>query len=217
MRRVPRVVILSALLAFGPMLAACANLDNLDMDNLDIFGLNQKKKLPGTREPVFPNGVPGVSQGVPPEYLQSNQQMVDTGAQTALPGSYQNPAVASAQSAPPAQAAPRQITPAVEQARRPAPPVARRTAAVAPVAKPKPKPKAKPKPVVAKKKEPPKEKTASQPAQSAWPSQQQAQSPWPGQKPQATQPWPGTQSSSSQSGTSPWPSTSAPAPGTFTR
>ncbi len=143
MRRVSRVVILSALLALGPMLAGC---ENMDLDNLDIFGLNKKKKLPGTREPVFPNGVPGVSQGVPPEYLQSNQHMVDTGAQTALPGSNQNPAVASVQSAPPVQAAPgapRQITPAVEQARRPAPPAARRTAAVAPVEKPKPKPKAK--------------------------------------------------------------------------
>jgi hypothetical protein len=30
--------------------------------------------LPGERKPVFPGGVPGVSQGVPPEYLPQNQQ-----------------------------------------------------------------------------------------------------------------------------------------------
>ena len=31
---------------------------------------NQKKPLPGERKAVFPEGVPGVPQGVPPEMVQ---------------------------------------------------------------------------------------------------------------------------------------------------
>ena len=39
--------------------------------DLDIF--NTKKKLPGERQPVFPEGTPGVSQGVPPELVKGYQ------------------------------------------------------------------------------------------------------------------------------------------------
>lgn len=34
-------------------------------DGFEIF--DSKKKLPGDRRPVFPEGVPGVTQGIPPE------------------------------------------------------------------------------------------------------------------------------------------------------
>ncbi len=73
--RMPRIVLLVGLLALGPVLSACAD---FDMDKLDIFGLNEKKKLPGERKDVFPEGVPGVSQGIPPEYMKGYQPPPDT-------------------------------------------------------------------------------------------------------------------------------------------
>ena len=78
MRRMHRIVLLVGLVALAPVLAGCAD---FDMDKLDVFGLNEKKKLPGERKPVFPDGVPGVTQGVPPEYVKGNQPPPDT-AQT---------------------------------------------------------------------------------------------------------------------------------------
>lgn len=65
MRRLPRIVLLVALVAIVPVLAGCSN---FDPDSLDVFGLNSKPKLKGKRELLFPNGVPGVTQGIPPQY-----------------------------------------------------------------------------------------------------------------------------------------------------
>ena len=70
MRRMHRLAVLAALLLAAPALSGCAN---FDPDKLDVFGLNEKKKLPGERKALFPEGVPGVAQGVPPEYLKGNQ------------------------------------------------------------------------------------------------------------------------------------------------
>jgi hypothetical protein len=70
MRRLQRVVLLTAFVAIAPVLAGC---ENFDMDKLDVFGLNEKKKLPGDRKPLFPEGVPGVSQGIPPEFMKGNR------------------------------------------------------------------------------------------------------------------------------------------------
>ena len=58
-------------LALGLTLAGCENFDPTDMLDLDIF--NTKKKLPGERQPVFPQGTPGVPQGVPPELVKGYQ------------------------------------------------------------------------------------------------------------------------------------------------
>ena len=45
-------------------------------DLLDF--LDTKKKLPGERKPVFPEGVPGLEQGVPKDlYKGSRQQQID--------------------------------------------------------------------------------------------------------------------------------------------
>ncbi len=71
MRRVQRIVLLATLIALAPVVSGCAD---FDPDKLDIFHLNDKKKLPGVREPVFPGGVPGVTQGIPQEYLKGNEQ-----------------------------------------------------------------------------------------------------------------------------------------------
>ena len=70
MRRFHRVTLLIALIALSPALTAC---ENFDLDKLDVFGLSDKKKLPGDRKPLFPEGVPGVSQGVPPELVKGYQ------------------------------------------------------------------------------------------------------------------------------------------------
>src|SRR5262245_6596359 len=76
---------LSALLvSTGLMLGACDTIDNL------TALLDTKKKLPGDRKPVFPEGVPGVSMGVPPEMMkgyhdQQQQQLQQQQQQQAQP------------------------------------------------------------------------------------------------------------------------------------
>ena len=79
MRTIHRVMLLTVLATFAPVLTACSD---FDMDKLDVFGLNEKKKLPGERKEVFPGGVPGVTQGIPPEFVKGNQPPPDA-AQTA--------------------------------------------------------------------------------------------------------------------------------------
>lgn len=73
--RIHRIVFLITLAAALPALSGCAD---FDADKLDIFGLNEKKKLPGERKAIFPEGVPGVSQGIPPEYIKGNQPPPET-------------------------------------------------------------------------------------------------------------------------------------------
>jgi len=186
MRRTNRIVLLVALLAITPVLAGC---ENFDMDQLDVFGLNKKKKLPGDRHEVFPNGVPGVSQGIPPEYLKGNQQSSDI-AQTPIGES-----AGSAAPPPEANAAP-----------------AGKTAALAPAEEPKPKPKRKPKPRNASR---PASQIKVQPTPNGQNGdQQQKLAPWPTDQQPAQQQ--GQQPASGQSSsTAPWPS--APPPDTFSR
>lgn len=50
----------------GLALAACEQMADIIPDS--------KKPLPGERKLLFPEGVPGVSQGVPPELIRNNQQ-----------------------------------------------------------------------------------------------------------------------------------------------
>ena len=56
-------VLVAVLLSAGFALSACDSCDFLDM-------LDTKKKLPGERKQVFPEGIPGVQQGVPPELMK---------------------------------------------------------------------------------------------------------------------------------------------------
>ena len=118
-------LVLTGLVVLAPMLSGC---ENFDMDKLDVFHLNEKKKLPGERKELFPGGVPGVSQGIPPEYQKGYQQPADATqpvpgtekeAVTPLPGANQPPAAAA----------------------NPAPAAAPKTAVLEPATEAKPKPK----------------------------------------------------------------------------
>src|SRR6478752_6781314 len=89
MRRTPRLIAAAVLIAFTGILGGCSSFDPSDM--LDF--LDTKKKLPGDRKPVFPEGVPGLEQGVPREmYKGSRQEQID-----------QQNAAAAATAAPPAE------------------------------------------------------------------------------------------------------------------
>ncbi|HMA75431.1 MAG TPA: hypothetical protein VKP67_28685 [Xanthobacteraceae bacterium] len=67
MRPLARLVLAAVVAAAGPVLAACDSLDTFD-----IF--DSKKKLAGERRPVFPEGVPGVANGVPPELVKGYRE-----------------------------------------------------------------------------------------------------------------------------------------------
>lgn len=171
-RRLHHTLLVATFVAVAPVLAGCADFDT---DKLDIFGLSEKKKLPGERKPLFPEGVPGVTQGIPPEYMKGNQ-----------------PQPESAQAAPTEPVSSEPATPP------------KQTAAVAPAEKPKAeKPKPKPKRTAAKPKpKPPASNASAQPASqqqpmAPWPepgqqaAPQQSQSPWPAPDQNAAPaPWP---------------------------
>jgi outer membrane biosynthesis protein TonB len=66
-----------ARLGFAMVLAAAAALVT-GCDTLENIGslLDNKTKLPGDRKPVFPEGVPGVTPGVPPEMVKGYREPV---------------------------------------------------------------------------------------------------------------------------------------------
>ena len=109
MRSVARLFLAAAVMAAGPILSACDSLDSIEM-------FDSKKKLAGERKPVFPEGVPGVSSGVPPELVRGYREPE---------GGTVDPAKAAAEAAAETEAKPKKPPP-------------QRTAAVKP--KPKPKP-----------------------------------------------------------------------------
>src|SRR5437763_5282153 len=84
MRRSQRLIAASVLIALSSALAGCSSgLYNWDPSDLLDF-LDTKKKLPGERKPVFPEGVPGLEQGVPKELYKGNaQQLQEQNARTA--------------------------------------------------------------------------------------------------------------------------------------
>ena len=172
MRAARRIVMLAVLATFTSALAACSD---FDPEKLDVFGLNEKKKLPGERKELFPGGVPGVTQGIPPEFVKGNQPPPDT-AQAPTPGA----AAAEAD----------KKTAAVEPEPKPKPKRA-----------PKPQTASRPPTQITVPRAP---QDAAQQQQTPWPQQdqqpapQQGQSPWPAQgQTNATAPWP----SSPQPGT----------------
>ena len=170
----------AAALALVLLVAGCTKggqFDPTEMFNSDVF--DNKQKLKGDRVPVFPDGVPGATTGVPPDLVKGYQPPADqpTDADTAVPGPTPPPDQAEAQKPKP----------------KPKPKLAAQKPAAAPTrisvgSKPS---TAQPQP------------TASQPA---WPSPQansgqaaaqNSQSAWPAPTQQAAQPsqsiWPNPQ------------------------
>ena len=94
MRRSQRMIAATVLIALSGALAGCSSgLSSWDPTDLLDF-LDTKKKLPGERKAVFPDGVPGLEQGVPKElYKGSAQERLDQ----------QNAQAAAAASAPPSE------------------------------------------------------------------------------------------------------------------
>src|ERR1700730_2776741 len=78
MRGFVRIGLTVAALGLGLTLAGCDDFDPTAIFDSDIF--NTKKPLPGQRHPVFPEGTPGVSQGVPPELVKGYQQPPEAAA-----------------------------------------------------------------------------------------------------------------------------------------
>jgi hypothetical protein len=58
-------------LSLGLALAGCEGFDPTSIMDHDFF--NTKKRLPGERKAVFPEGTPGVTQGVPKELVKGYQ------------------------------------------------------------------------------------------------------------------------------------------------
>jgi hypothetical protein len=75
---------LSAVLA----LTGCSSTGDFELDPSYWFP-DGKKKLPGERRELFPGGVPGVTQGVPPELIKGSPQ--HEAAQAAESGAAQPP------------------------------------------------------------------------------------------------------------------------------
>jgi hypothetical protein len=77
MRRPQRLIAATIVIALSSALAGCGSMGSFDPSDLLDF-LDTKKKLPGERKPVFPNGVPGLEQGVPKDlYKGARQQQID--------------------------------------------------------------------------------------------------------------------------------------------
>ncbi|MGZ3411324.1 MAG: hypothetical protein ACXWKC_06920 [Xanthobacteraceae bacterium] len=70
-----RKVSVMLVIASGLGLAGCEDSKLMEL-------LDNKPRLAGTRTPVFPEGVPGVQQGVPPELMRGYQAQVEQQAQT---------------------------------------------------------------------------------------------------------------------------------------
>lgn len=146
MAKARRSIVLVIALCAGLGLSGCAN-GNLELDPAYWFP-DGKKKLPGDRRDVFPEGVPGVTQGIPPEMIRGNP------AQAA-----QEQALAPAADSPQPQA---------QEKPKPRP---KKVARPRPAPAPEPEPDAQPAPRATQS-----APRQAQPASSgAWPAPQQAQ------------------------------------------
>jgi hypothetical protein len=183
--RSQRLIAAAVAIALSGALAGCSSsLSNWDPTDLLDF-LDTKKKLPGERKPVFPQGVPGLEQGVPKDLYKGAAQQQDAPAVAAVqpeePRS-QKAAKSKSKSKQPA-AAPAQDAqaPAAAPDGEAAPEEEGSTAAAPPAPKPK-------KIVRRRTTAPPPDQPAPQAAQPAQPAAQpqQAGSPFPAPMPGGT-------------------------------
>ena len=168
MRRTPRLIAAAVLIAFTGVLGGCSSFDPSDM----LDWLDTKKKLPGDRKPVFPEGVPGLEQGVPKDMYKGAQQQPDPNAPAVAALPAEPPPAEAAKPSKSAKAKKTRQPTAAAPAEAPAGEVdgeAQPEAAPAPAAPP-------PKQKIVRKRTtapPPDQQSAQQPAQSAQTTQQQ--------------------------------------------
>src|SRR6059036_1931612 len=117
MTRLARIVLVTSTLM---LLGGCASIGDA-IDPTEWFAsagdmFSSKKKLPGDRKPVFPEGVPGVAQGIPQELVKGNQPPQESGFASTDP---QN--VGSTPQQKPQQSQPKQKTAAKTEEFQPAP------------------------------------------------------------------------------------------------
>lgn len=95
MRPMQRLVSAAVLIALSSALSGCGSMTGWDPADLLDF-LDTKKKLPGDRKPVFPEGVPGLEQGVPKDLYKENadRQPAQDAAVAATAAAPQQPAPA---------------------------------------------------------------------------------------------------------------------------
>jgi hypothetical protein len=121
-RHTSRLLAAAFVLCLAASLGGCSSLSTPSWDPTDLLDfLDTKKKAPGERKPVFPEGVPGVSQGVPKDMVRGNaEQRAAAEAQAAAAAAPQpeaqsaRPPVKGAKSAakrPPAQQSQVEIAP----------------------------------------------------------------------------------------------------------
>jgi hypothetical protein len=145
---------------------ACGGCDSLADFGLGDF-LSNKKPLPGERKAVFPEGVPGVPQGVPREMVRGNQAGETTAALPEPSEKQTPPEKPQAEAAKAAKPKPKP-KPKKETASAPQPvsqPAEPRRASAPPVAR---------------------QETADSPWPAPQPQQQPAPAPWPEPQPSGT-------------------------------
>lgn len=151
-RRITRVLLVAVLSA--PLAGCGGGMFGGGFDPTDLLGfLDTKKPLPGERKPVFPEGVPGVDRGVPPDMVRGSpgalaaRQQVEQGMQPQVQPQPGEPAAGQQ-----AAVAPPQAEEAPPPATRPPPPAARpkaptkRRSVTAPPPDPEPAEQAQPAP-----------------------------------------------------------------------
>jgi hypothetical protein len=161
-----RIVLVTSALILP--LGGCASIgdaiDPTDWFSGDFF--NSKKKLPGERKPVFPEGVPGVTQGIPSELVKGNQQPpLESGyavTDTQSVGSTPRPARTAAKTAAKTDATNADTA---------------KTDEYQPAPREKAKPKPKPKPATAEQQPPAQERQPSSAAARRAPEPQQVEQP----------------------------------------
>jgi hypothetical protein len=145
MRPLARLGFAIVLVATAALVSGCESLENLG----SLF--DTKTKLPGERKPVFPEGVPGVTPGVPPEMVKGYREPVETPSPAA--------ALAEEPRAAEAKPKPKPKPHAIQAAAKPQPaPVAQQAAAPPPA------------PASATAPWPSPQQQPQQPPQAPWPS-----------------------------------------------
>jgi len=172
--------------AMAVSLGGCASMSDWAIDPSEWFSgdwFGNKKKLEGDRKPVFPEGVPGVTRGVPAELVKGNQPAADQDDPLS-----QQLAADEAKAKAQAKAKPKQQVaakpPAAAQESRPTPVTVRRSDAPPPQQQTAAKPPAQP---------------GQQPAAPAWPD------PTPAAQPPVATRWPDPPAPGTQTNGVQWP------------